>query len=58
MAETDSPFLTPQDKRGSPNDPSNVLAVLAELSRARGLNVEGMVRAATEAALRAFPLVL
>jgi TatD DNase family protein len=57
LAETDSPFLPPQEKRGSPNDPSNVLATLGELSRTRGLNVEEMVRAATEAALRAFPLV-
>jgi TatD DNase family protein len=57
LAETDSPFLTPQSMRGEANVPSNVREVLALLARIRGLNVEAMVGAATEAALRAFPLV-
>jgi TatD DNase family protein len=56
VAETDSPFLTPQSKRGIANTPSNVLEVHAMLAEIRGVNVEAMVGSATEAALRAFPL--
>jgi TatD DNase family protein len=57
LAETDSPFLAPQEKRGGATHPSNVLDVLGTLAEIRGLNLESMVGAATEAAVRAFPLV-
>ena len=57
LAETDSPFLTPEPHRGSPNEPSNVMEVLATLAAVRGLNLEPMVEVATEASLRAFPLI-
>lgn len=57
LAETDSPFLAPQVKRGGANHPSNVLDVLATLAEIRGVNLESMVGAATEAAVRAFPFV-
>jgi TatD DNase family protein len=57
LAETDSPFLTPQSKRGSANTPINVLEVHAMLAEIRGVNVERMVGSTTEAALQAFPLV-
>jgi TatD DNase family protein len=57
LAETDSPFLTPQSKRGEGNTPANVLEVHAILAEARGVNVERMVGSTTEAALRAFPLI-
>src|SRR2546427_3598372 len=57
LAETDSPFLTPQSKRGNANTPSNVLDVHAMLAETRGVNVERMVGSTTEAAMRAVPLV-
>jgi TatD DNase family protein len=57
LAETDSPFLTPQPKRGSPNTPTNLSAVHAMLAEVRGVNVERMVGSTTDAALRAFPLL-
>lgn len=57
LAETDTPFLTPQSFRGSTNNPSNVLAVLQTMADARGLNLDRMVRATTANAMRAFPLI-
>jgi TatD DNase family protein len=57
LAETDSPFLTPQSKRGEANRPINVLEVLAVLAEVRGVNVERMVGSSTQTALNVFPLV-
>jgi TatD DNase family protein len=36
LAETDTPYLSPQPKRGKPNEPANVVHTLAALSEARG----------------------
>jgi TatD DNase family protein len=57
LAETDSPFLPPQVSRGTPNVPSNVLAVLGTMAEARGLNLDRMVGVTERNALRAFPLI-
>jgi TatD DNase family protein len=57
LAETDSPFLPPQVSRGTPNVPSNVMAVLGAMAEARGLNLDRMVRVTEQNALRAFPLI-
>jgi TatD DNase family protein len=57
LAETDSPFLTPQSTRGQANSPGNVREVIAALAETRGVNVERMVGSTTEAALNAFPLI-
>lgn len=57
LAETDSPFLPPQDARGTPNTPSKVQAVLRAMAEARGLNLDRMVRVAERNAFRAFPLI-
>lgn len=55
LTETDSPFLSPQHRRGRDNAPVHVNSVVEELARARGEDPEE-VRAATVAnALRAFP---
>jgi TatD DNase family protein len=55
LTETDSPFLSPQDRRGKPNAPRAVLDVAAALAEARGEDPD-TVRAATAAnAFRAFP---
>ncbi len=37
LAETDSPFLAPQDMRGKPNQPANVVAVGERLAAERGI---------------------
>jgi TatD DNase family protein len=57
LAETDSPFLPPQDARGTSNNPGNVLAVLRTMAEARGLNLDRMVQVTEQNALRAFPLI-
>ncbi len=36
LAETDSPYLAPQARRGRPNEPANVLLTVAALADARG----------------------
>jgi TatD DNase family protein len=36
LAETDSPYLAPQPRRGRPNEPANVVHTVAELADARG----------------------
>ena len=36
LAETDSPYLAPQARRGRPNEPANVVHTLAVLAEARG----------------------
>jgi TatD DNase family protein len=35
LAETDSPYLSPQPRRGRPNEPANVVHILAALAAAR-----------------------
>ncbi len=36
LAETDSPYLSPQPQRGRPNEPANVVHTVAVLTEARG----------------------
>ncbi len=36
LAETDSPYLAPQARRGRPNEPANVVLTVATLAEARG----------------------
>jgi TatD DNase family protein len=36
LAETDSPYLSPQARRGRPNEPANVVHTVAVLAEARG----------------------
>ena len=36
LAETDSPYLAPQPRRGRPNEPANVVLILAALAELRG----------------------
>jgi TatD DNase family protein len=36
LAETDSPYLAPQARRGRPNEPANVALTVAELAKVRG----------------------
>jgi TatD DNase family protein len=57
LAETDSPFLPPQNMRGKSNTPSNLVAVLRALGEARGLNLDRMVQVTERNAFQAFPLI-
>ena len=36
LAETDSPYLSPQPRRGRPNEPANIVHTVAALAEARG----------------------
>jgi TatD DNase family protein len=36
LAETDSPYLSPQPRRGRPNEPANVVHTIAALAESRG----------------------
>jgi TatD DNase family protein len=36
LAETDSPYLAPQPRRGRPNEPANIVHTIAALAEARG----------------------
>jgi TatD DNase family protein len=45
LAETDSPYLAPQPRRGRPNEPANVVHTVAALAAARG---EDAVELATQ----------
>jgi TatD DNase family protein len=40
LAETDSPYLSPQPRRGKPNEPANVVHAVAALAQARGEDAE------------------
>jgi TatD DNase family protein len=40
LAETDSPYLAPQPRRGRPNEPANVALTIAELAKIRGEDKE------------------
>jgi TatD DNase family protein len=56
LAETDSPYLTPQPRRGSPNEPANVMHTLAALASARGEGEAEVERAIERNASAAFAL--
>ncbi len=47
LIETDSPFLTPQPKRGQRNEPAFVRYVAEELAEIKGLSVEDVARVTT-----------
>jgi TatD DNase family protein len=56
LAETDTPYLAPQARRGRPNEPANVVHTLAALARARGEEPEELERQIEENARRVFGL--
>ena len=55
LVETDSPYLAPQNKRGQPNEPANVVPVVEQIASVRELDVETVLDATFENALNAFP---
>jgi TatD DNase family protein len=44
LVETDSPYLSPQPRRGRPNEPANVVHTVAALAEARGEEVERLTK--------------
>ncbi len=56
LAETDSPYLAPQNVRGQPNEPANVVHVVHALARARGDDPAELAQQIDENARRVFGL--
>jgi TatD DNase family protein len=56
LAETDSPYLAPQARRGRPNEPANVVHALAALAAARGEDPDELAAQIDENARTAFGL--
>jgi len=56
LAETDSPYLTPQAVRGRPNEPTHVVHTLIVLAEARGEDPTELERAIEVNATKAFTL--
>jgi TatD DNase family protein len=56
LAETDSPYLSPQPRRGRPNEPANVVLTVAALAEAREEDADELASRIDENAARAFGL--
>ena len=56
LAETDSPYLSPQPLRGRPNEPAHVVHTLAALAEARGVDAGELGRRIDANASAAFGL--
>jgi TatD DNase family protein len=54
LAETDSPFLAPQSRRGRDNEPANVIATIEAIAAVRGLTTEEAIGATSDNARVAF----
>ena len=54
LAETDAPFLSPQERRSKPNEPAYVTATARYLAELRGTSVEEMERLLVENSKRLF----
>ena len=57
LAETDSPYLAPQPRRGRPNEPANVVHTVAALAEARGENADELAAQIEANASAAFGLL-
>lgn len=56
LAETDSPYLSPQPRRGRPNEPANLVHTVAVLADARGEGVDVLAALIDTNATTAFSL--
>jgi TatD DNase family protein len=54
LVETDSPYLSPQPLRGSPNEPANVVHTAHHVAGLRGLSYEDLERTVESNAARVF----
>jgi TatD DNase family protein len=56
LAETDTPYLSPQPRRGRPNEPANVIHTVAALAETRGGDADELGAQIDANAARAFDL--
>jgi TatD DNase family protein len=56
LAETDSPYLSPQPRRGRPNEPASVVHTIAVLAEARGEDADALAARLDANAVAAFGL--
>ena len=56
LAETDSPYLAPQARRGRPNEPANVVLIVAALAEARSEDADELAARIEANAATAFSL--
>jgi TatD DNase family protein len=56
LVETDSPYLSPQSRRGRPNEPANVVYTAAALAEARGADAAALAAQLDANATAAFAL--
>ncbi len=56
LVETDSPYLSPQQVRGRPNEPAHLVYTIAALADVRGVDVSTLAATTHENASRAFSL--
>jgi len=56
LVETDSPYLSPQPRRGRPNEPANVVHTVAALAEARGEDADQLANRLDANATAAFTL--
>jgi TatD DNase family protein len=56
LAETDSPYLAPVPRRGRPNEPANVVHIVAALAEARGQDTAALTSRIDANATAAFSL--
>jgi TatD DNase family protein len=56
LAETDSPYLSPQARRGRPNEPANVVLTVAALADVRGMDADELAAQIEANAATAFSL--
>ncbi|HEX8066976.1 MAG TPA: TatD family hydrolase [Thermoleophilaceae bacterium] len=54
MVETDSPYLSPQPRRGKPNEPANVVDTAEHVASLRGVSYEELETAVEATAARVF----
>jgi TatD DNase family protein len=52
LVETDSPYLSPQPRRGKPNEPANVVATAAFVAELRGVTYEELEQTVEDTARR------
>lgn len=57
LLETDSPYLSPAPNRGQRNTSLNILYVVEELARIKGMTQESVIEAATENTRKLFGIV-
>ena len=48
MIETDSPYLSPEPKRGKRNEPANVIYTAEKIAKLRNITIEDLAKITSE----------